>query len=213
MKTDDLIDLLARGPVAVDAHGSDRLWGRATVLGGIAATVLVVLLLGVRADLTDALRDPMFWVKSGFVAALAAIALPLSRRLARPGARVGAWAWLLGAPVLLIWALAGAALWSAAPPQRMALVMGSTWAVCPLNIVLLALPAFALTLQAMRHMAPTRPVWAGASSGLLAGAIGATAYSLHCPEMAAPFLAIWYVAGVLAMAAVGALVGARVLRW
>ena len=94
MKTDDLIDLLARGPVAVDARGSDRLWGRATVLGGIAATVLVVLLLGVRADLTDAVRDPMFWVKSGFVAALAAIALPLSRRLAGAGARVGAGGWV-----------------------------------------------------------------------------------------------------------------------
>ena len=43
MKTDDLIDLLARGPVAVDARGSDRLWGRATVLGGIADSVHEVI--------------------------------------------------------------------------------------------------------------------------------------------------------------------------
>ncbi|HPA91994.1 MAG TPA: NrsF family protein [Quisquiliibacterium sp.] len=36
---------------------------------------------------------------------------------------------------------------------------------------------------------------------------------MHCPEMAAPFLAVWYVGGVLAVAALGALLGPRVLRW
>jgi hypothetical protein len=47
----------------------------------------------------------------------------------------------------------------------------------------------------------------------LAGALGALAYVLHCPELEAPFLAVWYLLGMLIPAGVGALVGPRVLRW
>ena len=36
---------------------------------------------------------------------------------------------------------------------------------------------------------------------------------LHCPEMAAPFVAVWYLLGMLIPAAVGALIGKRLLRW
>ena len=65
----------------------------------------------------------------------------------------------------------------------------------------------------MRGLAPTQTRLAGAAVGLLAGAIGAMAYTLHCPEMGAPFLAIWYVAGVLVPTVAGALLGPRMLRW
>ncbi|MGB0128517.1 MAG: NrsF family protein, partial [Rhodocyclaceae bacterium] len=75
------------------------------------------------------------------------------------------------------------------------------------------LPAFAAALWAMKDLAPTRLRWAGAAAGLLAGTLGAAAYSLHCPELAAPFLALWYVLGMLIPAGVGALVGPRVLGW
>lgn len=213
MKTDELIGLLARGPVAADPRAAGRAWGRAAALGAVCATVLVLLVLGVRPDLAQATHLPMFWGKAGFVAALALMALPLGRRLGRPGARAGLLGWAPALPVLALWVLALAVLGAAAPQERAALVLGSTWAVCPATIVLLSLPGFALAMRAMARMAPTRPRAAGAAVGLLAGAIGATAYSLHCPEMAAPFLAVWYVGGVLAVAALGALLGPRVLRW
>jgi hypothetical protein len=48
---------------------------------------------------------------------------------------------------------------------------------------------------------------------LLAGATGALVYTLHCPELAAPFLAVWYLLGMLVPAAVGLLLGSRLLRW
>ena len=54
---------------------------------------------------------------------------------------------------------------------------------------------------------------AGAAAGLLSGTGGALIYTLHCTEMAAPFLAIWYLLGILIPAAVGALLGPRLLRW
>lgn len=65
----------------------------------------------------------------------------------------------------------------------------------------------------MRGLAPTRLALAGAASGLLAGALGALVYALHCTEIAAPFLGIWYVIGMLIPTAIGALLGPRMLRW
>jgi hypothetical protein len=43
--------------------------------------------------------------------------------------------------------------------------------------------------------------------------VGATVYCLHCPEMAAPFVSVWYLLGMLIPAVVGAACGRRVLRW
>jgi hypothetical protein len=74
-------------------------------------------------------------------------------------------------------------------------------------------PAFVAVLWAMKGLAPTRLRLAGAGAGLLAGALGALVYTLHCPELAAPFLGVWYVLGILIPAAFGAVVGPRVLRW
>jgi hypothetical protein len=67
--------------------------------------------------------------------------------------------------------------------------------------------------MALRGLAPTRPALAGAAAGLLAGGTGATVYALHCPELAAPFLAVWYVAGIALTVLAGTLAGASVLRW
>ena len=78
---------------------------------------------------------------------------------------------------------------------------------------MLALPALALALSALRGLAPTRLALAGAAAGLFAGGAGAFAYAFHCPELEAPFLGAWYVAGMLIPAALGALPGRRLLRW
>ncbi len=106
-----------------------------------------------------------------------------------------------------------AALWLTAPGERTAVLMGDTWQACPLNVALLSAPALALALRAMRGLAPTRLRLAGAAAGLLAGAIGALAYTLHCPELTLPFIGAWYVLGMAIPVAVGAAVGTRVLQW
>ena len=51
------------------------------------------------------------------------------------------------------------------------------------------------------------------SAGLFAGAAGASIYTLHCPEMDAPFIAVWYLSGILIPAIVGLVLGSRLLRW
>ncbi|CAM5477612.1 hypothetical protein SSTU70S_05199 [Stutzerimonas stutzeri] len=75
----------------------------------------------------------------------------------------------------------------------MPLLLGSTWRECLANIALLSVPAFiAAFWPAPRGLAPTRPHLAGGAAGLLAGSVAALAYSLHCPEMAVPFWALWH---------------------
>jgi hypothetical protein len=213
METRKLIDVLATDPAPVAPGGLRRRLAVALVVGGIGALVIMLAYLGIRPDLGVAARSPMFWVKLGFPVALLAIALVGAARLARPGVPLGRAAAATLVPIGLIWLLGGVALAYVAPSERMELVFGETWKTCPFNIAVLSVPAFIAAMWVMKEMAPTRPVAAGAFSGLLAGSLGAAIYCLHCPEMAPPFLGIWYLLGMAIPAVAGALIGPRLLRW
>ena len=213
MKTDALIAMLANGVVPVAPDTARKRFQTALVWGLAGALVIMVLVFGVRRDLGDAARLPMFWIKLAFPLALAVPALVLSARLSHPGVRLGAQQYALVLPWLLLTALAAWVLLRAAPDERVALVMGKTWASCAFNIALISVPALASVLWAMKGLAPTRPALAGACGGLLLAALGTLVYTLHCPEMQAPFLAVWYVLGMLIPTAAGALLGSKLLRW
>ncbi|HVL58934.1 MAG TPA: DUF1109 domain-containing protein [Burkholderiaceae bacterium] len=213
MKTDELIAMLAAGPTAVDSRAYLRRFATALGWAAFGGMLLMAIFLGVRPDLAQAASVPMFWVKLGFGIVLAAAGVIAAARLGRPGARTGIAGWLVAAPIALLWLGAVLVLIQAEPGERMALVLGQTWRECPWNIALLSVPAFAASFWALRGLAPTRLRIAGAVAGLLAGSIGATVYALHCPELAAPFLAVWYVLGIALTTAVGALLGPRLLRW
>lgn len=214
MKTDELVVFLATGAEPVASSATARRHALALGAGGVGALLSMLVLLGVRADLHAALHLSMFWIKLALPVGIALGALIASTRLARPGVAVG---WLptvlLTAPVLGIGLLALHALNGAVPEARLALLFGRTWTYCPLLIALLSLPVFVATFWAMHGLAPTRPALAGATAGLLAGAVATAVYALHCPEMAAPFLATWYLLGMAIPTIVGALLGARLLRW
>lgn len=213
MKTAELIAALARDVEPVDSGAGRRRLGLAAA-GGIAGSLpLLVLLLGINPALAQAATLPMFWIKFAFVAAIAAAGLWTVAGLARPGVTLARPLLALSLPVVAMTLLAGVVLFTSPPSARAALVMGSSWSACPWRIALLSLPALVLVLAAVRSLAPTRLRLAGAACGLLAGACGALVYLLYCPELAPPFLAIWYVLGMLVPAVLGALVGPRVLRW
>lgn len=213
MKTDELISMLAQDAQVVEPHALRRRYATALGWGGFGAVLLMALMLGVRPDLAEAARLPMFWVKLVFPLALLAAALLAVARLSRPGARLGRVAAALAAPVLAIWLLAAVALLGAVPGTRSQLIFGETWASCPFSVALLSMPVFVALLWAMRGLAPTRLALAGAAAGLLSGAAGAAVYALHCPEMDAPFLGVWYLLGMLIPTTLGALLGPRLLRW
>lgn len=213
MRTDELIGLLAQDAEPVAQHAIEQRFAVAALAGLAGATVLMLALFGLRPDLLQTLALPMFWGKLLFAAALAVAGVALLRRLARPGLGLGHSLALLALPPVVLWALAVLVLGQAAPAERMPLVLGSTWRSCPFNIAALSVPALAALFWALRGAAPTRLAWAGAGAGLLAGALGTLVYALHCPEMAAPFLAVWYLAGMALPTALGALLGPRLLRW
>jgi hypothetical protein len=213
MKTDNLISMLANGAVAVEPNAMRRRYVAALGWGAFGATLLMAIMLGVRPDLPEAALLPMFWGKLAFPSVLLAGALLATLRSSRPGARLGRVPLAIVAPVVVMWLIATVMLLGAAPAVRDEMVFGISWTVCPIYIATLSAPAFVALLWAMKGLAPTRLVVAGAASGLLAGALGALIYALHCPEMAAPFLAIWYVLGMLIPAAVGAVAGPLLLRW
>jgi len=213
MKTDELISVLASGAEAVEPHALRRRYAIALGWGAFGTTLLMAMLLGVRPDLAAATRLPMFWLKLAFPAALLAGALLAVLRLSRPGARLGHAPAAIAAPVLAMWLLAAIVLLGAAPAERDELVLGQSAASCPLTIAFLSVPLFGAVLWAMKGLAPTRPALAGATAGLLSGAGGALVYALYCLEMAAPFIGVWYLLGMLIPTVLGALLGPRLLRW
>ena len=131
----------------------------------------------------------------------------------RPRLRLGLAPMGIPVAVIAMWVLAVVTLVAASPQNRALLILGHTAAVCPFLITLIAAPLLIALLWVMRSLAPTRLRWAGAASGFTAGSLGALVYTLHCPELAAPFLAIWYLLGMLIPTAIGAWLGPRLLRW
>jgi hypothetical protein len=213
VKTDDLVSLLAREAPPVPRHAAARRFAFALLAGAPLSIAWMMFEYGVRRDLVQTMYWPMFWVKLVIPLCIAIMGFVIVQRLARPGMRVRA-AWLgLVLPVLALWVLALAAWFLAPAGDRMALLWGESWRTCAFNIAVISMPVFVASLIALKCLAPTRPALAGAAAGAMSAGVGAAVYALHCQELAAPFLAIWYVAGMALPVAAGAAIGQRLLRW
>jgi hypothetical protein len=213
MKTEDLVSLLSTGAEAVDLRLTSRRWLLALAGGALIAFFLTAGLLKLNPALWRETSKPMFWVRESYCVVLGVLGFISVVRLARPGLPLGVAP--MGIPVVVIAmsVLAVATLVAASPQNRARLILGHTAGVCPFLIALVAAPLFIALLWVMRSLAPTRLRWAGAASGFAAGSIGALVYTLHCPELAAPFIAIWYLLGMLIPTAIGVWLGPRLLRW
>lgn len=213
MNTNELVILLAKEAGPVEPNASARRFATALGWGMFGATLAMAITLGVRPDIVEVLSVPMFWVKLGFPALTAIAALFAATRLARPGVRLGPVPSVLAALFAAVWALGIFSVLNAPPDERATLIFGNTWIFCLVSIPLLSIPVFIGAIWAMKGLAPTRLALAGGAAGLLAGAVSAAIYALHCPELEAPFIAVWYVIGMLIPAVAGAVMGPRLLRW
>jgi hypothetical protein len=213
MKTEDLVSLLSTGGEAVDLRLPSRRWLLALAGGTLIAFLLTAGVLKLNPTLSHETSKPMFWVRESYCAILAVLGFVTVVRLARPGLRLGLVPMGIPVAVIAMWVLAGVTLVAVSPQDRAQLILGHTAGVCPFLIALVAAPLLIALLWVMRSLAPTRLRWAGAASGFAAGSIGALVYSLHCPELAAPFLGIWYLLGMLIPTAIGTWLGPRLLRW
>ena len=214
MNTDEFARLLATGAGVVEPDATKRRVTAALSWGLFATTLLMAVSLGVRVDLVNALTQPMFWIKLLFPLSVAACAYVAVTRLARPGVVIPRRSVLVLVSIFAaVWLMALVALIAAPSDRRVAMLLGSTWETCVTSVALLSIPVFAGAFWALKGLAPTRLALAGGAAGLLAGAVAAAVYALHCPETSPAFLGVWYVLGMLIPTVIGASVGPRLLRW
>jgi hypothetical protein len=211
VKTDHLIGVLARGAGPAEKRRWRMQLAAAVLTGLVIAVTLVALVLGVRPDIGVAPMPVL--MKAAFSALAAAVVLPLALRLMKPGRPMG---WRISAIALFVAACAGVtliALMGEAPEARLRAWTGGGFPWCIVLVPLLAAPTAAGLIWLMRAFAPTRLTMAGAAIGAFSGGVGAMAYAMYCPVDSIAFVTTWYVLAIAISAALGALVGARLLRW
>jgi hypothetical protein len=212
MKTADLIELLATDAQPIRSGLAWRRLGAALLLGGAVTLLAVALWLRCQPLLLVAVK-PWFWMKAAYTALLTVSGAVVVRRLATPGAQVGAAPWLALIVIVIMAGVGAAQILTADSAVRLALWLGRTWRICSPLILLLSVPIYLALILALRTLAPVHPVRTGAAAGFVAGALAATLYGLHCPEQGAAFVATWYSLGIAAATALGAVSGRRLLRW
>jgi hypothetical protein len=212
MDTNELIKALTADNARQGAS-LPAVWWRAVGLAVVIAGLVFQVTLGVRPDIAAPAETVRFLFKFVVTIALAASAFGLVRALSRPGEGWrDAVPYLATAPLLLAAAVAVELMvlprdiWSAK-------AIGTNSLVCLTYIPLIGIGPLAVFLFALRKGAPTRPTFAGAAAGLLAGGISATFYAAQCPDDSPLFVATWYTIAVAGLVLVGA-AGVRYLaRW
>jgi hypothetical protein len=210
MKTEHLINILSTNLEPVKRGQLAKTLALALIVGGAAAFCVMLGTVGLRSGPTFSLN--FLAAKLLFTLSLLGMGTVLLARLARPGSEKKL-STLTFLPFLVI-AIAGAvALGFENPMMWGRMLLGMNWRTCLLCIPLFAAVPFAALIWFLRKGAPTDLKRTGAIAGLVAGALGATAYAFHCPDDSIPFIAVWYGAMVALCALVGALLGPRLLRW
>jgi hypothetical protein len=213
VKTDDLINALSRSEPPIDRARLLARWASVLGLGMVGSFAVLVVWFGVNPDLAMLFQNTWFWVRFAFIFSVGAFAAALFAKLGQPAqARSARLSWI-ALPFGVLAAVAAVMLGMAPASERSDMLLGISWDVCSRNIALVSIPVFAASVWVARQFAPVRLRATGAALGLFSGAVGALVYSLYCPELEPTFLVIWYGIGMLIPAAVGALLGRKLLAW
>jgi hypothetical protein len=213
MKTDDLIEMLARQDVAVDKQRMMLRWLAALGVGFMISMFVFVYMFRINPDLRMLMENIWFWVRFAFIGSVMILGGWFFATLGKPGRAAVLPFWVVAVPFVVLGIVGLVMLLSAAPDDRRAMLLGISWSVCSRNISMLAVPIFVASVWIARQFAPVKLRLTGAMLGLFSGGAAALIYSMYCPEMEPIFLAIWYSLGMLIPAAVGALLGRKLLSW
>lgn len=213
MDTDALIASLSANVKPVSRHAVGLRIAIGLTVGGAITLALIAAGLGIRPDLGTAMHGFSFWMKWTYSLSLGLVAILAILRLARPDSGPIRRPWLLAAPIVVLAGIGIFEMARAPSSEWLAMWLGASWKVCPWLVLMLSAPIFIGLLWSFRKLAPTRLRAAGAVAGLAAGACAATLYCVHCPEVSAIFVLTWYTLGIALAAAIGALIGPRLMRW
>ena len=212
MDTNELISVLAADTRPPAASISSVWWAAAGIAISLAAVAFFAM-FGPRYDIATAAGTPRFLFKFLLAITLATSAFGCARALSRPGET-----WRKAIPYLA----AAPALLAIAVIVELFLLPSDTWSaklvgrnsvVCLTYITLIGIGPLGIFLLALRHGAPTKPTFAGAVAGLLAGGIAATIYAAHCTDDSPLFVATWYTIAMAGLAILGAVGASRLARW
>jgi hypothetical protein len=210
VKTDDLIELLVKDLVP---------WRfRSAVAGAVAGGIITAAILffagiGLRPDISEAMKSGRFLFKFVVTISLAVGAIWVTLNIGRPGGSLSR-----RGPVLLI----APGLLACAAVIELVMLPESEWMphlvghnarICLTLIPLLSVGPLACLLAALRASAPSNPGLAGAVAGLAASGIAATFYAAQCTDDSALFVMTWYPMATLIVTAAGYFVGRKLLRW
>jgi hypothetical protein len=214
VNTDRLSDLLSTNLQPADCRGFKRALFLAVAAGGMAAVGAMLVTVGPRPHLGSPSHLEWSAIKLCFALSIIGTATPVLVRSARPGTEVRALSVLF--PVLIVGVAALVALLLAGPGAWKGMLLGAA-AGSPVRCLLCIIGFATIPLLALMHVlrdgAPTQASLCGALAGMVAGGAGAAAYSVACLSDTVPFIAVWYVAGIASCAALGAVLGPRLLRW
>ncbi|NKK92537.1 DUF1109 family protein [Rhizobium leguminosarum bv. viciae] len=212
-ETEDVIDSLVRDLKPVPRHALERRFALAILPALAISLLLMLVVVGLRTDMAQALMLPVFWIKSAYNALLAIAAFAAVYRLYRPDGSEGRFFGVAAAIVLALAVMAVIQLALSPAASYPVLVLGSSALHCPLLIFALAMPILIANTWVLRGGAPSNLGVTGFIAGIAAGASGAWVYSWFCTENGLPFVTLWYSLGILLTGAIGALLGPRLLRW
>ncbi len=213
MKTEDLIYALAadaRSPLRRLSSPAVRVvfW----LCVSVPWIAVVVAFMGLRPDLGLKVGELRWLLEQGaalttaLTAAMAAFCVGVPGRAhwerAVPLAPLALWLGLLGAGCLSDWRLAG--------PQG--LVLHVDWACVPGIVTVGLVPGIAMAIM-LRRGAPMAPVLSAGLGGLAAAALADFGLRLFHVQDASLMVLVWQVGTVAALAALGAALGRRLVRW
>ena len=212
MDTEQLIRSLA----ADNSHRT-RPVGYVLMLALLAAAPVSLVIffaeLGFRPDIMTAMHNPFFDLKFAVTLALAISGIAVALHLSRPEASLRGFGWFLLIPAGILAACISGEMMMPQRVPMMTRLVGSNSKICLTAIPALSLPLLIAALMGLRHGAPSRPALSGAIAGLVSAGLAATLYASHCTDDSPLFVATWYTLATALVAALGALIGSRVLKY
>jgi len=213
MKTDELVNVLSTNLEVVNTRRVFRELAAAVMVGTVAVLAFIFFARGIRPDIRELHALLFISLKVSLGLGVVTGGLIYLVEAARPGGgrrfapNVSTWL-VIAVALLAIASLTAKPLW-----HWHTMAMTDGWLECLVSIPFIAIVPFAVVVWALRRMAPTDLVRAGALAGFVASGISIIGYALHCTGDSVPFITIWYGGTLLLCTMAGALLGPRLLRW
>ncbi len=212
MRTENLVKTLAANATPVTPLPSPQIRMLIWLSISVAYAALVVMLVGLRPDISAKLTDPRFLVEVSaafMVSMLAAAAAFCTECPGRP-----LWERFVPVPAIALWlASLGGGCWQAWTqngPAGLTIVPDLT---CFPSIVLVGIVPGILILAMIRRGAPIAPITTTALAILAVGALGAATLRLFHTQDASIMVLTWQFGSVALLTVLGGLVGRHFLRW